>query len=117
MPRNARWGTLTLRDFHGPNAGYVLELYERYRDDPSSVDPQTRALFERWQPGGAAAAGGGAAAPGAAVETIVGAANLAQSIREYGHLAARLDPLGSEPPGGVVDDLVEHRDHHVEPLE
>ena len=24
--------------FHGPNAGYVLELYERYQQDPQSVD-------------------------------------------------------------------------------
>jgi len=29
----------------------------------------------------------------------VSAANLAQAIREYGHLAARLDPLGNPPPG------------------
>src|SRR5437868_14915388 len=36
--------------FHGPNAGYVLDLYDRYRHDPQSVDPQTRALFEVWPP-------------------------------------------------------------------
>ena len=24
-------------DFHGPNAGYILELYDRYRADPGSV--------------------------------------------------------------------------------
>jgi 2-oxoglutarate dehydrogenase complex dehydrogenase (E1) component-like enzyme len=23
--------------FYGPNLGYVLELYERYREDPESV--------------------------------------------------------------------------------
>ena len=33
------------------------------------------------------------------VHVIVGAANLAESIRRYGHLAAQLDPLGSAPPG------------------
>src|SRR4030095_13679614 len=47
------------------------------------------------------------------VRVVVGAANLAESIRRYGHLAARLDPLGSEPPGdpslsihahGITDD-------------
>ena len=31
--------------------------------------------------------------------SIVGAANLAESIRRYGHLAAQLDPLGSTPLG------------------
>ena len=36
--------------FTGLNRGYVLELYERFRRDPTSVDPDTRALFERWVP-------------------------------------------------------------------
>ena len=36
--------------FSGINRGYVLELYERFRKDPSSVDPESRALFERWTP-------------------------------------------------------------------
>ncbi len=36
---------------------------------------------------------------GLAVRKIVGAVNLAQSIRRYGHLAAQLDPLGSRPIG------------------
>ncbi len=34
--------------FHGPNAGYVLDLYERYLEDPDSVDAATRALFDAW---------------------------------------------------------------------
>ncbi len=36
------------RDFHGPNAGYVLDLYDRYRQDPDSVDAATRAYCARW---------------------------------------------------------------------
>src|SRR5260221_12815115 len=39
-----------LQTFYGPNAGYVLELYERYQRDPSSVDPATRAIFDTWSP-------------------------------------------------------------------
>src|SRR5260370_35804130 len=39
-----------LDTFYGPNAGYVLELYERYRQNPASVDPDTRALFDSWSP-------------------------------------------------------------------
>ena len=38
------------KTFHGPNAGYVLELYERYRQDPTAVDDATRRYFETWQP-------------------------------------------------------------------
>jgi 2-oxoglutarate dehydrogenase E1 component len=38
------------QDFTGLNRGYVLELYEKYRQDPSAVDAETRALFERWTP-------------------------------------------------------------------
>ena len=38
--------------FYGPNAGYVLDLYDRYQTDPASVDPATRAAFEQWTPPG-----------------------------------------------------------------
>ena len=37
---------MTAREiFHGPNLGYVLELYERFLRDASSVDDATRAFF------------------------------------------------------------------------
>jgi 2-oxoglutarate dehydrogenase E1 component len=86
------------QDFSGLNRGYVLELYERYRQDPSSVDPETRAFFETWVPPAQDEAPSVVAgAPPPAV--IVGAVNLAESIRRYGHLAAQLDPLGSRPIG------------------
>src|SRR5579859_318620 len=39
-----------LETFYGPNAGYVLELYERYKQDPASVDEATRAIFASWPP-------------------------------------------------------------------
>jgi hypothetical protein len=32
----------TENQFFGPNLGYVLELYENYREDPDSVDGQMR---------------------------------------------------------------------------
>ena len=35
-----------LEVFYGPNAGYVLELYERYRQNPASVDAAARAIFD-----------------------------------------------------------------------
>ena len=85
------------QDFTGLNRGYVLELYEKYRRDPASVDPGTRAVFDQWAPppeeSPAALAGE------IPVHKAIGAVNLAQSIRRYGHLAAQLDPLGTPPIG------------------
>jgi hypothetical protein len=86
----------TWHDFPGPNAGYVLDLYDRYRQNPESGDAATRAYFAWWTPPVEAAA---PAALEYAIEKIVGAVNLAQAIRGSGHLAARLDPLGSQPRG------------------
>jgi 2-oxoglutarate dehydrogenase E1 component len=84
------------QEFSGLNRGYVLELYEKYRQDPASVDAETRAVFEQWTP---PAEETPAVDGGLPVLKAIGAVNLAQSIRRYGHLAAQLDPLGSRPPG------------------
>ncbi len=129
-----------LAPFLGPNAGYVLELYERYRQDPLSVDPETRAFFESWSPpaelaGGSSRAPDGngahqppssfvAGAPAAAAQRpvaaagdgrspldvthTIAAARLVRYIRELGHLAARIDPLGSDPPGDPGLELSTH---------
>lgn len=92
---------MNLNNFHGPNAGYVLELYERYRQNPASVDDETRRYFENWTPPtDGTAPVSTSAAPAVDVQKIVGAVNLAGAIREYGHLAAQLDPLGKPP----IDD-------------
>src|SRR6187401_2636812 len=104
--------------FSGINRGYVLELYERFRKDPSSVDPDTRAIFEQWTPpaddgDGSGVSSASASANEVPARTAVDAVNLAQSIRRYGHLAAQLDPLGKKAPGdptllpethGLTDD-------------
>jgi 2-oxoglutarate dehydrogenase E1 component len=99
-----------IQRFYGPNAGYVLELYEQYVQDPSSVDPATRAYFEHWTPeslnGHARPAA--AVAQGVDVAKVVGVANLAQSIRAHGHHAARLDPLDGEPLGDPLLDPHSH---------
>ncbi|MEW6637419.1 MAG: 2-oxoglutarate dehydrogenase E1 component, partial [Actinomycetota bacterium] len=41
---------------------------------------------------------------GVDVEKVVGAAKYIRSIRDFGHSVARLDPLGSEPPGDPALD-------------
>ncbi len=94
-----------LDSFYGPNAGYVLELYERYCQNPASVDPATRAIFENWSPlpvetpAPAMATMPDAQTSAAQVSKIVALSNLAHAIRSRGHLGAHLDPLGSEPLG------------------
>ena len=85
--------------FTGLNRGYVLELYDRYRKDPQSVDPETRALFAQWTPPADLDDEPQLEASASALRTAVGAVNLAQAVRRYGHLAAQLDPLGSRPAG------------------
>jgi len=88
------WG-----EFTGLNRGYILELYEKFRRDPSSVDQATREIFEQWTP---PSLDEHLAEPAtsATLQKGVGAFSLMQAIRRYGHLAARLDPLGLRKPVG-----------------
>src|SRR5689334_21342607 len=110
----------------GLNAGYAALLLEQYLDNPAAVPSEWRSLFESapeqllaMQPGLARLLelleqqGNGhvETAPPVPAPVIVESvdAELAQGIasamrllnafRSHGHLAARLDPLGSEPPG------------------
>jgi 2-oxoglutarate dehydrogenase E1 component len=108
----------------GLNAGYAALLLEQYLENPAAVPSEWRSLFESApeeilaiEPGLAriveALAGNGnghgaaeEAAPVVHVEVddalapaIASAMRLVNSFRSHGHLAARLDPLGSEPTG------------------
>jgi 2-oxoglutarate dehydrogenase E1 component len=113
-------------DVDGLNTGYAALLLEQYLDNPGAVPEEWRDLFEsepevllQRQPGlarlleRAAANGDGHAAPPPAPAApapaagpdqellggIAAAMALVKAIRMHGHLAAHLDPLGSEPPG------------------
>src|ERR1051326_3268155 len=83
-----------LDEFYGPNAGYALELLDRAHE---AVAPA--ASLETPAPELQASADVSAAAAAAA---------LAQSIRLFGHRGARLDPLGTEPPGDPHLDYGAH---------
>jgi 2-oxoglutarate dehydrogenase E1 component len=110
----------------GLNAGYAALLLEQYLDNPAAVPSEWRSLFESapeellaMQPGLARLLelleqqGNGhveATAPAPApvivervdaelAQGIASAMRLLNAFRSHGHLAARLDPLGSEPPG------------------
>lgn len=93
--------TDTWRDFQGVNAGYIAELYEKFLQDPNSVDPEAQTLFRQLPPPDIASTKALIAGkqPAAPMAKVVAAVNLAQSIRKFGNLAAQLDPLGSAPPG------------------
>ncbi len=100
-----------LETFYGPNAGYVFELYERYKQNPANVDAATRTFFSTWSPDGQEESiisdglvtvpdkSSVEETPSYEVSQIVAASALAHAIRERGHLGAHLDPLGSEPLG------------------
>jgi 2-oxoglutarate dehydrogenase E1 component len=92
--------------FHGPNSGYVLELYERYLRDPNAVDPSTRAVFDKLRP--EIYEEKPAEITQHDIDKIVSTANLAHMIRVFGHLAAKVDPLCSSPPGDPSLELSSH---------
>src|SRR5256885_14274023 len=87
------------------NDGYITEAYEAYRRDPSSVDESWRQFFRF------AESLSGVPAPASSEETLHGttdsqllskvaaAAKLVDSIRNFGHLAVSLDPLGTPAEG------------------
>jgi 2-oxoglutarate dehydrogenase E1 component len=109
-----RLGRETESQFFGPNLGYVLELYEQFKEDPDAVDGPTREFFESWSPPRveAPSANGQAVAPEMDVEKAVGASKHVRHIRDFGHRAAKLDPLGSEPPGDPTLDPTFYRITH-----
>jgi 2-oxoglutarate dehydrogenase E1 component len=127
-----------MHDVDGLNAGYARALLDDYLENPSSVPPEWRALFESGDsdlvashpgiarllehlPGNGHGNGAPAVAPppeptpapagppaeapaaseidGQLLGGVAAAMALVKAHRTHGHLAARLDPLGSEPVG------------------
>ena len=97
MADRAQSGSGVAGPFHGPNLGYVLDLYDRYLADPNAVDAGTRAFFAGWTPPSAADGRGGftpASVTPANIEGVLAAAAYAQAIRAHGHRRANLAPVG-----------------------
>jgi len=112
-----------MTDVDGLNTGFARDLLEEYLENPDAVPSEWRELFESGHsdvvathPGLARLlelAGNGHPAPAApppspaeappATDELLGAVAAAMALvkahRMHGHLAAHLDPLGSEPPG------------------
>jgi len=80
------------------NLSFLDEVYERYRQDPASVDATWRALFANGNYASAVAPAAAASAPSAETGTAAtpGAHSLWPLVNAYrvrGHLEADLDPL------------------------
>jgi 2-oxoglutarate dehydrogenase E1 component len=109
-------------DVDGLNSGFARDLLEEYLENPDAVPTEWRELFEsgrsdvvathpglarllertgNGQPAPAPPASPAEAEP--VTDELLGAVAAAMALvkaqRMHGHLAARLDPLGSEPPG------------------
>jgi 2-oxoglutarate dehydrogenase E1 component len=106
----------------GSNAGYLAELYQLYKEDPTLVDPAWAEFFRQAGFNGAAAptnghANGSAAhavaapTPAAAVEVVTKASAepiadvVIEAFRRWGHLAAEVSPLRA---GGLLPKTVPH---------
>jgi 2-oxoglutarate dehydrogenase E1 component len=87
------------REFPGPNYGYILELYDRYQKNPDVVDEATRRLFSQWKP---TVISESTIQAGIDLRKLIGVVNLAQAIRSYGYLIAKLDPLKSHPASDPI---------------
>jgi 2-oxoglutarate dehydrogenase E1 component len=82
--------------FYGPNMGYIYEAFEKYQEDPNSVDDTLKSLFEQLGP---------PPVEDTPIETvtepvvnqdlksIVSAMKLLRNLRRFGHLAATINPL------------------------
>ncbi len=79
------------------NLELIEENYQRWRNDPASVDETWRIFFEGYE------LGRGDGAPGSDAEHAVaraqeGVTRLIDAYREIGHYLADLDPLKLNPP-------------------
>ena len=103
-----------LSSFFGPNAGYVMGLYEAYEKDPLLVDPEMRSFFENFVSSQSDIKSSVSSLVGEStphsfdVTKVVAAARVARLVRELGHRTAHIDPLGSPPPGDPGLELSTH---------
>ena len=94
------------------SAGYVEDLYDRFRTSPDGVDESWRSLFGALdlavEPTVTGAAGAGADGRRAA---------LTEALRRWGHLSARLNPLAAPQPLPDVEEFAAHLSPQAGPLD
>ena len=94
--------------YYGPNAGYVIDLYEQYLRDPASVDADTRAAFARWTPEGGQRSPNGTVAHGASLRADNGPATAhapAPAPAVVGEARPRPTPAPVEPDATTPRDV------------
>lgn len=84
--------------FSGPNLGYVIEMYENFKQDPESVSPDLAEFFRYYgAPSFNATATAHSEAAGQVSEgdfgKVLSAYTLIDAIRNFGHLASDIYPL------------------------
>ncbi|MFK9092931.1 2-oxoglutarate dehydrogenase E1 component [Bacillus salipaludis] len=88
-----------LNDFSGPNLGYLIDQFERYKEEPLSVEEEMRVLFEEMNEADFSdftkTAPTVSEPDSAQQKKMISAVKLADNIRTYGHLAATIYPLGN----------------------
>ena len=81
---------VSAKEFTGQNFGFVLDLYERYLEAPGSVDAKTAEFFRNWLPASLVSelddGEGATISDSVDMQKVVGAAQLVQAIRQFGHL-------------------------------
>lgn len=95
------WG-----QFHGPNAGYLEQQYELYKEDPEQVESSIKALFDAygapaWMTGAEVVfpiseqtASNGNISEDFDVTKLTSAIKLVEAIRRYGHTDADIYSVG-----------------------
>ena len=85
--------------FTGANEAYIVEQYEQYLKDPSSVSSQLKDLFSRWSPASTDLKEVSreviSKVDGVDYDKIVKLIALVQAIRNIGYMASNLDPVSS----------------------
>lgn len=71
------------------NVGYIEDLFHTFLQNPAAVDPDWRLFFEGMEFAKKVGGGGGALS-----EKEVRVYDLIRAYRHFGHLKAKLDPLG-----------------------
>jgi 2-oxoglutarate dehydrogenase E1 component len=107
--RNARTTTF----YNWTNAAYIERLYEQFHHNPRALDDRWAAFFAGFELG----EGGEIASRDGDTSSIAprksasashdGARALVNAYRQFGHLAARLDPLGHHQPDHPLLELSE----------
>ena len=82
------------------NDGYIAELYDRFRNNPDSVDESWRQYF-RFAEQLAGATPAATPTDARFLRKVAGAADLVSAIQRYGHMCVQIDPLGTPPIGAA----------------